>query len=62
MRELAAGDEKTLARIDKLAGREQQRFDTKIQKLETRKTSVSEGKADGEGADKDKEEDEDKEE
>jgi hypothetical protein len=60
LRELAKGDEKTLARIDKLANREQQRFGTKIQKLEKRKLSPEQPDADnmpknkGKGKDKDK--------
>lgn len=39
LRELAQGDKKTLERINKLAEREQQRFDTKTQRLQQRELS-----------------------
>jgi len=53
LRELAAGDEKTLARIDKLAAREQQRFGTKTQRLKKRRSSPDQPDSDVKGKNKD---------
>ena len=53
LRELAAGDKKTLSRIDKLAAREQQRFHTKTQRLKKRRSSPDQPDSDVKGKNKD---------